>query len=29
MTLEETAGMLRKQGLMLENVHDEIAEVLR
>jgi FlaA1/EpsC-like NDP-sugar epimerase len=29
MTLEETASMLRKQGLMLENVHDEIAEVLR
>jgi UDP-glucose 4-epimerase len=29
MTLEETASMLRKQGLMLENVRDEIAEVLR
>jgi FlaA1/EpsC-like NDP-sugar epimerase len=29
MTLEETASMLRKQGLMLENTHEEIAEVLR
>jgi UDP-glucose 4-epimerase len=29
MTLEETTRMLRKQSLMLENAHEEIAEVLR
>jgi UDP-glucose 4-epimerase len=29
MTLEETASMLRNHGLMLENAHEEIAEVLR
>jgi FlaA1/EpsC-like NDP-sugar epimerase len=29
MTLEETAGMLRKEGLMLEHMRNEMAEALR